>query len=174
MGGFFLFVIPGFIFMITYIFVLPVVVLEDVKVSPLKMSVALTKDNKWQLLAMFLLVYIAVCGPAFAIALIGRLLEADGNANIIYLVVSYIPGLLLGQLFSGVMVVSYEKLKKLKIKKEKNNPDNFRGLGMTAGCAAAVLIMAAIIAAAAAGIMLSESVFKDKAAIQSSGVTEAE
>ncbi|MBN2753848.1 MAG: hypothetical protein JXR81_03165 [Candidatus Goldbacteria bacterium] len=176
MGGFFLFIIPGFFFMITYMFALPVAVLEDVKTSPLKMSAALTKDNKWQLLAMFLLVYIAVCGPAFAIGLIGRFLGVDGNANIIYLVVSSIPGLLLGQLFSGVMVVSYGKLKKLKIKKEKNNPENFKGLGTTAGCAVSILIMAVVIAAAVAGIMLSRSLdnFKSKAVIQSPVESEAE
>ena len=177
MGGFFLFIIPGFIFMVTYMFALPVAVLEDVKTSPLKMSAALTKGNKWQLLTIYLLVYIFVCAPIFVIRFISGMLGFEDTTNIGYLIITSIPGLFLGQVLTGVIIVAYEKLKEIKeIKKGRDNPENFKGLGAPAGCAVSILIMAAIIAAAVAGVMLSKSVdaFKNKAAIQSSGFTETE
>jgi len=176
MGGMVLLIIPGIIFSITYMFALPVAVLEDVKVSPLKMSAKLSKDNKWQLFAIFLLLYIVVCGPAFLISFLsGAYADPAKSTDIVYLLLSSIPGLFLGQLFTGALVISYEKLKEMK--KDEIKPEELKGLTTPIGCLVSALIMAGVmIAGVVIGVVVGKSVdaFKNKVPVQSSGVTESE
>lgn len=176
MGGLVLLIVPGLIFMITYMFALPTAVLEDVKLSPLKMSAKLSRNNKWQLFALFLLLYIVVCGPAFLISFLsGAYADQAKSLNFTYLLLSSLPGLFLGQLFTGALVVSYEKLK--EIKKDEIKPEELKGLSTPIGCLVSALILAAVmVVTVVIGVVVGKSVdaFKNKVPVQSSGVTGQE
>ncbi|MBN2753847.1 MAG: hypothetical protein JXR81_03160 [Candidatus Goldbacteria bacterium] len=176
MGGTVLLIVPGFIFMITYMFALPVAVLEDVKTSPLKMSAKLSKDNKWQLFAIFLLLYIVIVGPGFLISFLsGAYADPAKSTDIVYLLLSSIPGLFLGQLFTGALVVSYEKLK--EIKKDEIKPEELKGLSTPIGCLVSALILVGVmVVGVIVGVVVGKyaEAIKNKAAIESSGINETE
>ncbi|PKL92426.1 MAG: hypothetical protein CVV21_03705 [Candidatus Goldiibacteriota bacterium HGW-Goldbacteria-1] len=176
MGGTVLLIIPGLIFIITYMFAIPVAVLEDVKVSPLKMSAKLSRNNKWQLFAIFLLLYIVVCGPAFLISyLSGAYADPVKSMDITYLLLSSIPGILLGQLFTGALVIAYEKLK--EVKKDEIKPEELKGLSTPIGCLVSALILVGVmVVGVIVGVVVGKSAeaIKNKAAIESSSVTETE
>lgn len=157
MAGIVMLIIPGFVFLAKYSLAPAVAVLEDVKLSPIKMSAKLTKGFKFEIFIAFILVYIPIYIPGQIISyLSGAYSTPQPLPSFNVMMLAMLPGLILGAICAGLLVVFYEKLK--EIKKEELKPEELKGMNTPLGCFLSLLLFVAFYAAIIAGAIVTMKV----------------